>query len=259
MSEGCIGKDNLTAEWLAQEQEIARTFFSKKNLKDDRGSPVCQSTDCDQYARRLLGTDDIRPVDNQGANSYTVICPSQSKIVQFRLKPFKDDIFHFAHQLYGEISPEIERLDDFVALSAYLSTTLRGKVHVLQPFPKDKPFPLEREKKTVIALAEIVALSAYFPQPKTVYSTNSWTRSARSTLSQLLVNDNLRNTVPKIIEKVAALYDELHLLNELPAVLTHPDFTQLNILVDDDGSVTGVIDFDEAEFEALGMCNFGLY
>jgi len=52
---------------------------------------------------------------------------------------------------------------------------------------------------------------------------------------------------------------QAYLLDELPAVLTHHDFTQLNILADDDGSVTGAIDFDEAKFEALEMCIFGLY
>ncbi|KAI9704562.1 MAG: hypothetical protein M1820_005475 [Bogoriella megaspora] len=60
-----------------------------------------------------------------------------------------------------------------------------------------------------------------------------------------------------------------------PPFLSHPDFGEINISIDSDGHVTGVIDFEDAESEALagmdqgeasGMCrnqhsgkHFGVY
>ncbi|GAM86708.1 hypothetical protein ANO11243_047270 [Dothideomycetidae sp. 11243] len=43
------------------------------------------------------------------------------------------------------------------------------------------------------------------------------------------------------------------LLEHIPSVLTHRDLAEVNILISDDGHVTGVVDFDHAGLEAFGM------
>jgi hypothetical protein len=69
----------------------------------------------------------------------------------------------------------------------------------------------------------------------------------------------LQVLAPEIVEIVSNLQGKLHLLDSLPPVLTHHDFSEVNILVNDMGNVTGVIDFDAAGIEAFGMCIWGIY
>lgn len=71
--------------------------------------------------------------------------------------------------------------------------------------------------------------------------------------------DTLRVYAPEFFEIVHRLQHHVHLLESLPLALTHHDFSQANILVNDSGNVTGVIDFDEAGIEAFGMYIWGLY
>jgi len=65
---------------------------------------------------------------------------------------------------------------------------------------------------------------------------------------------------PELHARAQSIQSKLYLLDELPPVLSHHDFSEINILVDrDSGGLTGVVDFDEAQIEAFGMCIFGLY
>jgi len=247
------------AEWDAHEQELVQNFYSIK-VPRVAGRRVCTPRDCDAFARRLLNTtsEDIRRVDNQGSSSYTLICDSQSKIIQFRIKPFDPRTMQTAHQIYGDISPEVDHYSNF-ALPVYVSKVLPGKVHVLRGFRARDNFPLEREKRTVTDLAEVIAKSAHYPRSADAYTDTSWTKSAKSTLTFLMEYKWFQSIAPEVVEKIRSVYTQLDLLNQLPAVLTHHDLTQLNIFVNEAGAVTGIVDFDKAEYEALGMCIFGLY
>lgn len=118
---------------------------------------------------------------------------------------------------------------------------------------------MKREMKTVAELGAFVAKAAFFVQPKP-YHDASWTHTAADTLRRLTKNTSLEILAPDLHTHITeVLQPSLHLLERLPAVLTHHDFSQINILVDDSGHLTGVIDFDEAGIEAFGMCIWGLY
>jgi Ser/Thr protein kinase RdoA (MazF antagonist) len=111
-----------------------------------------------------------------------------------------------------------------------------------------------REGVSVRELGAFVAQAAFFEQPKPFPDT-SWTSSAKDTLHRLSKNSSLKNLAPELFHIITkTLQPQAYLLETLPAVLTHHDFSQVNILVNDTGSVTGVIDFDEAGIEAFGMC-----
>ena len=65
---------------------------------------------------------------------------------------------------------------------------------------------------------------------------------------------------PEIYTLITSLNTRLHLLKALPPVLTHMDLGGQNIFVDKEvGTLTGVIDFDEARTEAFGINIFTLY
>ncbi|KAJ5715263.1 uncharacterized protein N7483_012444 [Penicillium malachiteum] len=65
-----------------------------------------------------------------------------------------------------------------------------------------------------------------------------------------LANEIYGNLVPKV---------NLHTWFLLPVYSSDVLLGQVNILVNDSGNVTGVVDFDGAEFEAFGICLWGLY
>lgn len=270
---------DTTEEWKDQERQIINEFFkvkvpqtlgSKQNnqpkatriLSTDFGSKStaecgCSETSCIDFAKIITKSDDIVLADNQGSNSFTLLCPSKSQVIQFRLKPFNTTVVDLAHQIYRNKVPRAVLHEGF-PLPVYSSDIIPGRVHVLQPFPEDK-FPLEREKATVIDLGWFVARATFFPRPKSPYSSTSWATTAKEKLEHLQANASLQALAPEVAKVVVRLQSGLHCLNELPAVLTHHDFAQVNIFVNDAGKVTGVIDFDEAGIEPFGMCIWGLY
>ena len=64
---------------------------------------------------------------------------------------------------------------------------------------------------------------------------------------------------PRFKKKATSILEKIPLLDKLPPVLSHADFAEINILVNSQGNVTGVIDFEDAKTEAFGMCIFGIY
>ncbi|KAG9238929.1 hypothetical protein BJ875DRAFT_501659 [Amylocarpus encephaloides] len=132
-----------------------------------------------------------------------------------------------AHKIYGDLVPSIMSFDSY-ALPVYVCPVIPGQVHMLQKFPKGA-FPLQRQLTTVTELAQFVAKSAFWPQP----------------------NDSLRKIEPRFVNKASSLLEKVSLLDKLPPVLTHHDFAEVNIMVDLQGHVTGVIDFDDAQTEAF--------
>ncbi|KAJ5708648.1 hypothetical protein N7488_008449 [Penicillium malachiteum] len=246
-----------TDELGVQEREIINRFFDEK-VPDAFGTkfPMCYCTEysCTRYAKAVLETEDIAPVKNQGSNSFTL--QSSTSVVQFRLKSFNLDILELASMIYGDLVPEVTEHIWFI-LPTYSSKLIPGQVHLLQPFPAE--FPLEREKQTVTELGAFVARAAFFEQPKTLLQNTSWTKNAPGMLDRLAENSSLSIHAPELLDIVHNLQLNVHLLETLPMVLTHHDLSQVNIVVNEAGNVTGVLEFDEAGIEAFGMCIWGFY
>lgn len=253
-------KQNSQA-WQEQEQEWVMNFFTKLVPEALLGKPSHQvpgKADCDSLAAQLLNCDDIEPVDNQGSVSYTVISKKQNKIVQFRLRRLNEAALSLAHETYGECVPQMKYVDDS-ALPTYIAPVLPGQIHILQQFPEDR-FPLERQIRTVQDVARFVAKGAFKPQPKDSYAEGSWTRTAKTLLLALCNNKSLMTVEPRFAARAASLIPKVSLLDQLPPVLTNPDFAEINMMVDiSSGALTGVLDFDDAQVEAFGMSIFGVY
>lgn len=248
-------------EWDQSERAIIEEFFRGKvieALASRKNNQIqCTEASCIDFAERILKASDIAPVKNQGCNSFTLLCDSRSQIVQFRLRPFNTAILELAHQIHGDKVPRIVYHSGF-PLPVYSSNVISGKVHILQPFPKDI-FPLERQKRTVIDLGQFIAKTTFFPQSKSSVKSDSWTAKSREVLERLHRNSSLQAIAPEIANIISNLQDRINLLDRLPAVLVHHDLSEVNILVDEAGNVTGVIDFDAAGIEAFGMCIWGIY
>ncbi|KAI9696667.1 MAG: hypothetical protein M1820_008041 [Bogoriella megaspora] len=248
-------------EWQQSERAIIDEFFRVKvpeALNVENGTEVsCTEASCIEFGKQIVEADDLAPVENQGFSSFTLVCHSKSQVIQFRLRPFNTSTLELAHQIYGDTVPRTIFHGNF-CLPVYTSKIISGKFHVLQPFPEAK-FPLERQKRTITDLGRFVARATFFPQPKTSYKADSWTAKSKETLERLHHSLSFHACAPEIAGIVACLRGKISLLGRLPAVLTHHDFSEVNILVDEAGNLTSVIDFDVAGVEDFGMCIWGIY
>ena len=148
--------------------------------------------------------------------------------------------------------PRSRRLSDTIA-------KVPGVAHYWQEPPRH-PFPLERELQTVVDLAKFIATSSRHAHPPADCKSNSKTHRAHAVLKRLEQNVSLQKFAPDVYAEVTSVIATLDLLEGLPLVLSHPDLVGLNVFVDPkSGSITGVIDFDGAEVEALGINIVTLY
>ncbi|RMD41776.1 hypothetical protein DV735_g3346, partial [Chaetothyriales sp. CBS 134920] len=207
-------------EWNEEERLIITKPFAEKAPKAlSSPVPACTEESCIEFAKETLETED------------TV-------------------------SIYGHLVPEVSFHGGF-PLPVYSSKSTTGRVHVLQAFPENC-FPLAREKLTLAELGAFVAKAAFFPQLRP-FPDASWTKSAPDILRRLSANSSFKKLAPDLFRLITdTLQPRVHLLDSLPAVLTHHDFSQVSILVDDSEHLTGVIDFDEAQVEAFWMCISGL-
>lgn len=253
--------------WEASEQETIKEFFDEKvpttfnerAVHDSAFAPKgCSASECFQYATTRMPGTPIALVHHQGCNSYTLICPERNQIIQFRASKLNIKAISEARQMYGDLVAKTDYHDDFV-FPVYTYNVLPGQLHVWQKVSRDS-FPLEREKITVIDLARFIATASHFPHSKERYDNSSWTKSASSTVQRLEHNSSLKQMAPEIFSLFKSLSTNLHLLDTLPAVLTHLDLGGQNFFVDKEtGALTGMIDFDEARTEAFGINIFALY
>ena len=200
----------------------------------------------------------IALVNHQGCNRYTLICPERDRVIQFRATELNIEAIDEAKQMYEDLVADNTYYYDFV-LPVYTYNILPGQLHVWQKVPRDS-LALEHEKRTVIGLAKIIATASHFPHSKAHYEENGGTMSANATIKRIERNKTLKQIAPAGYAEMVTPGSKLHLLDTLPAVLTHLELAGQNIFVDKDaGNVIGAIDFDEARTEALGIKIFVLY
>ena len=189
---------------------------------------------------------------------YTLACPKSNQIIQFRLKELNLEFIDEAKKIQSDLISRVVYHSGF-NLPVYSINIVPSVAHYWQEPPRDH-FPLERELRTVKDLAKFIAASSHFPHPPDDCKDNSKTRRARATFKRLEQNTSLKDIAPAVHAEVTSVLAKPHLLQYLPLVPTHPDLVGLNIFVDHTtGKITGVIDFDDAQMEALGMNIVTLY
>lgn len=242
--------------WDESEQLMINNFFGQRVPKVAK--TTCSASDCHVFAQTLMQGEKIVLVNNQGYHSYTLACPKNNQIVQFRLKELNVESVDEAKKIHGDLVSRVVHHSGF-NLPVYTINVVPGVAHYWQEPPRDH-FPLERELRTVKDLAKFIAASSHFPHPPDDCKDNSKTHGARATFKRLEQNTSLKDIAPVLHAEISSVSAKLHLLQDLPLVLTHPDLVGLNIFVDrTTGRITGVIDFDNAQVEALGVNIVTLY
>lgn len=242
--------------WDQSEKLMINNFFEQRVPKIAK--TTCSASECHVFAKTLMQEGEIVLVNNQGYHSYTLACPRSNRIIQFRLKELNIQFISEAKAIHGDLVSKVVHHSGF-KLPVYVFDIIPGVAHYWQEPPRDH-FPLERELQTVQDLAKFIAASSKFPHPPADCKDTSKTYRARATFDSLEQNSSLKKIAPDIYAEVISVSAKLRLLQNLPLVLTHPDLVGLNIFVDrTDGRITGVIDFDDAQVEALGTNIVTLY
>ena len=242
--------------WNESEQLIINNFFEQRVSKVAK--TTCSASECHIFAQNLMQGENIVLVNNQGYHSYTLACPKSNHIIQFRLKELNLEFVDEAKKIHGDLVSRVFHHSGF-NLPVYTINIVPGVAHYWQEPSRDN-FPLERELRTVTDLAKFIATSSHFPHPPADCKDNSKTHRAGATFKRLEQNMSLKDIAPVVHAEVISVSAKLHMLQILPLVLTHPDLVGLNIFVDRiTGKITGVIDFDDAQVEALGMNIVTLY
>lgn len=240
----------LPLGWDECEQLMINNSFELRVPKIAK--TTCSASECHDFAKALVNGERIFLVNNQGFHSYTLACPERSQIIQFRLKELRTMFVDEAKEIYGNLVSRVFYHGGF-KLPVYTSNILPGVAHYWQELPR-YPFPLERELRTVTDLAKFIATSSYFPHPPAECDVDSKPRCVRATFKRLEQNSSLKEIAPEVYAEAISVSARLHLLVSLPLVLSHPDLVGLNVFVDrSSGHITGVIDFDSAQIEALGI------
>ena len=246
----------LPQGWNESEQDSINNFFEQRVPKV--ANTTCTPSECHEFAKTLTHGKAIVLVNNQGYSSYTLACPENNTIIQFRLEELNTKFIDEAKEIHGGLVSRVVHHRNF-KLPVYTNDIIPGVAHLWQEPPRD-PFPLQRELKTVSDLAKFIAKFSFFTHPRAECKEDSKTNRAYDTFERLEQNSSLKAVAPDVYAEVSSVKANLGLIVHLPLVLSHPDLVGLNVFVDRvTGGITGVIDFDGAHIEALGISIVTLY
>jgi len=197
---------------------------------------------------------EITPLAVQGANSYSVRV-GEERVVQFRSKPVDLAVHELALSIHGSkyIVPIILQREQpvYVYTSPY-----RGKTSCEQGILS---FPLDAQKKTLADLAAFFAQSCYHTRDVMDISLATLESYLKDCLALPEVGHKVQFLIDNLgMEIYSSTTDSVDKLAELPVVLVHDDLGSLNILADNDGNVTGILDWNGSQYLPLGWNLYGV-
>ncbi|KAI6527703.1 hypothetical protein MCOR05_008692 [Pyricularia oryzae] len=216
--------------------------------------PACLATASNQVtlAKKLLSTRfNSRAVrvdrpDIEGCFSRTLLVAledSREFAVQFRPKELDLDVFYTARKALGDVVPEIGVLEDDElkesGFHAYWMTRMPGRIWLHGIRGKGD------EGRIAICKSLGEAFSKGFLDPDGFpgyTSAAALDKTVRPHLETILASD-LPELVP-FRNAIQGLVHELDSLNRLPLWIAHFDLNEVNVLIDDDCRVTGIIDWE---------------
>ncbi|KAH6630051.1 hypothetical protein B0J18DRAFT_88342 [Chaetomium sp. MPI-SDFR-AT-0129] len=238
--------------WVYSIESKIEQFFST--------STSTTKAECDIKAACLVGGP-VEPVPVQGLWSYTVTAgPNQAHIVQFRDGRSALNMAHvdIARQVHPWCVPKCSyhgQTGGQPPLSIYVMEK-RGGVCYIQTrdmSPEGKAQFEARQFQTVGDLARFFAEAGKGPQQVTPAIADSLRQELETDLDRL--SEKLPDRFARTLNQVR---DGLPRIFSLPFVITHGDLNESNILVDDVGRITAIIDRAESKILPFGMSLWAL-
>ena len=209
--------------------------------------------ECHLIAEDLTSSDDIAPIRHQGGLSYTL--RGGDIVVQFRAAQLDLSIHAKAMVIHGTryILPITckQSAPFYVYTSPY-----GGRSCCAEEFRVSVP----AQKNAITDLATFLAQSCQHPVDHMDVKLDLIKRF----LTDCLDLPGLRGKVQNLLDNLGmvfvlgAIADILEKLADLPVVLVHGDLGTTNILTDNDGHITGILDWDGSQFLPFGWNFYGV-
>jgi hypothetical protein len=233
---------------------------------DNTTLPACIDTEekqrqvAEDLARRHLNLSvkSSQLLSMQGNFSKTVevvVGDGQTIIIQLRMEPLDVGPFVRARQLLGDdLIPLIQPIDDNEIL-----LTNKISAYYMTRIPGDPWLVLESDwdEELLVRGAESLGrvLSRCFLPPESDKAVISRTTHVllHELLNILSIKTRSGHDVSQFFPTVQRLIANAHRLNELPRFFSHDDLNPMNVLVNEKGDVTGIVDWESARNLPFGV------
>lgn len=240
-------------------EEKIRRYFARKLFKDN-----VSRADCDAMAEKIVGLP-VNPTSEQGLCSYTVLAgPKQNRVVQFREETLNKvcvDDSKQAWEIHGDIVPLCTLEGKIGELTILCMPMISGEVHSEKCYKKEGRLPagaLESLQNTTRDLAHFYAQSWNAGQKGRQDEEFAVVQRHFCIKEIEKFTENLPIRFNKFLKKIRS---EMHLMfdSDYPYVMTHLDMLPWNILVDEHGHITGVIDWWDCKIMPFGVAIQGMF
>ncbi|KAL2044731.1 hypothetical protein N7G274_002506 [Stereocaulon virgatum] len=143
--QAAAGPGGLPPQWDESEQEVIDAFLNHSVPKVARNR--CSVSDCDGFAKSIMYPDDVVLVNNQGLTSYTLMCPTRQKIIQFRLNELDTTFLDKAEEIYGDLVAA-QTLHQAFALPVCTCDLLPGEIHLMKDISRNDFHSSERSEQS---------------------------------------------------------------------------------------------------------------
>lgn len=226
-------------------------------ITSDADLPKCLNSASKQAkkARQLAHSHSGIPAENaqgprlQGFFSRTMIVTLQNGeevVIQFRPEPLDLEPFKLAREVLGPVVPEIMQLQDDdlegEAIWAYWMTCIPGKIW-LEGVKAEDPKSLvtiNRSLGRILSKGRVDGSSELVVELK-----------IRPHLEQLLSSED--DQIGRFHDVASHLFAKLDRLKILPLFVSHFDLNSVNIMIDDDSEVSGLVDWELSTPLPFGM------
>ncbi|EXA30778.1 hypothetical protein FOVG_17877 [Fusarium oxysporum f. sp. pisi HDV247] len=223
-------------------------------------STTVTRAECDMKAASLVGGT-VTPVPIQGVWSYTVTGgPGQADIVQFRAEQSKLDManIRIAELVHAKDVPRCKyygQIGSQHPLSIYVMEKRDGVCYIQTrdtSWEGKAEFEM-RQFRTVGDLARFFAAAWRGAQEVSPSIVNNLYKELESDLNRLSqrLPDRFTKTLNLVRQNLPRIFT-------LPSVITHGDLNETNILVDNAGHISGVIDWAESKVYPFGISLWAL-
>jgi hypothetical protein len=166
-------------------------------------------------------------------------------VIQFRIQPLEVECFTTTRRLLGDVVPEITELQDeelqALGMRIYAMTYMPGEVWFRVPSSKTEArIQIARSLGTILGRGSIDDQSAAVVDDYILpHLTNFLTR----------LNDKTKHLQPHVERLIAASAG----LKKFPLYFSHHGLNGMNVLVGDDHTVSGIVDWECARALPFGM------
>ncbi|PUU78960.1 hypothetical protein B9Z19DRAFT_1192979 [Tuber borchii] len=216
---------------------MTKFIYSDSDLRASLNTGAKQNAKAKELALSHLNIRAMkaRSVDIQGFFSRTLIVTTESGkiIVQLRVEPLDIDIFRRARQALGDVVPDIAKIRD-------------------EALEREEIWPYYM---TFIPGRTWQRSAAFCNRALNVTCAKSLGRSLSHGFSAMVDEENRprANQIKPFREDTQRLLDNSDQLKTLPLFISHADLNHVNILVQEDGEVSGIVDWELSSDLPFGM------